>query len=310
MTTVNVPSAGTVWSPAVPLSQSEPLLSPPVVWPCTSRPPDTDTVTLSSAPSRLSVAVFPVIDAEATAALAGEAAAARLAANAAPSAARIPMRFMLGPPDLGLPSTSRTPGGRVSARRRVAQRAHGGDRRGIIRAACRGPSTRRRSAITSTGSFGRRGRCAAPARTPRTSSRRPTSGSCGGRALVRREDDLGYLYRRLRHTYFNARRTASRRPQVAAQLDDVQTASWRADLQPEQAAETNLVLEAVAALPEPMREVLVAVDVVGLSYAEAGRRSASTRTPSPAGSRGPGSRSRRRCEDDREAAEKRPRRGH
>jgi RNA polymerase sigma-70 factor, ECF subfamily len=89
--------------------------------------------------------------------------------------------------------------------------------------------------------------------------------------FLRREDDLGYLYRALRHTYFSARRTASRRPQVAAQLDDVQTASLRSDVQPEQAAETNLVLEAVAALPQPMREALVAVDVLGLSYAEAGK---------------------------------------
>jgi RNA polymerase sigma-70 factor (ECF subfamily) len=89
--------------------------------------------------------------------------------------------------------------------------------------------------------------------------------------LVRREDDLGYLYRTLRNTYFNARRAASRRPQVAAQLDDVQAASARADVQPEQAAETNLVLGAIAALPQPMREVIVAVDVLGLSYAEAGK---------------------------------------
>src|SRR6187549_992258 len=51
--------------------------------------------------------------------------------------------------------------------------------------------------------------------------------------FVRREDDLAYLYRTLRHTYFNMRRTASRRPQVVAQLDDVQTASSRADVQPE-----------------------------------------------------------------------------
>jgi RNA polymerase sigma-70 factor (ECF subfamily) len=89
--------------------------------------------------------------------------------------------------------------------------------------------------------------------------------------LVRRDDDLGYLYRTLRNTYFNARRTASRRPLVTAQLDDVQAASSRTDVQPEQAAETNLVLEAVAALPPPMREVLVAVDVLGLSYGEAGK---------------------------------------
>jgi RNA polymerase sigma-70 factor (ECF subfamily) len=89
--------------------------------------------------------------------------------------------------------------------------------------------------------------------------------------FVRRDDDLGYLYRTLRNTYFNARRTASRRPRVATDLENVQAASTRSDSQPEKAAETSLVLDLVAALPEPMREVLVAVDVVGLSYAEAGK---------------------------------------
>ncbi len=89
--------------------------------------------------------------------------------------------------------------------------------------------------------------------------------------FVRRDDDLAYLYRALRHTYFNARRSASRRPHVAAPLDDVHAASTRADIQPEQAAEVSLVFDAVAALPDPMREVLVAVDILGLSYAEAGK---------------------------------------
>jgi len=89
--------------------------------------------------------------------------------------------------------------------------------------------------------------------------------------FVRRDDDLAYLYRTLRNTYSNARRTASRRPQVAADLDDVHAASTRTDSQPDLAAENNLVLAAVAALPEPMREVLVAVDLIGLSYAEAGK---------------------------------------
>ena len=89
--------------------------------------------------------------------------------------------------------------------------------------------------------------------------------------FVRRDDDLGYLYRTLRNTFFNARRTASRRPQAGTQLDDVQVASSRADSQPEQAAETNLVFAAIAELPQPMREALVAVDVLGLSYAEAGK---------------------------------------
>ena len=89
--------------------------------------------------------------------------------------------------------------------------------------------------------------------------------------LLRKEDDLGYLYRTLRNTYFNARRTASRRPRVVAELDDVYAGSTRRDSQPELAAETNVVLETVAALPAEKREVLVAVDVVGLSYADAGR---------------------------------------
>jgi RNA polymerase sigma-70 factor (ECF subfamily) len=89
--------------------------------------------------------------------------------------------------------------------------------------------------------------------------------------FLRRGDDLAYLYRALRNTYFNARRTASRRPRVTADLGDVQVASSRSDSDPEMATAANLVLEAVAALPEPMREVLVAVDVIGLSYAEAGR---------------------------------------
>jgi RNA polymerase sigma-70 factor (ECF subfamily) len=89
--------------------------------------------------------------------------------------------------------------------------------------------------------------------------------------FVRRDDDLAYLYRTLRNTFFNARRTASRRPQVAAELDDIQAASTRSDSDPQLASEAHLLLETVAALPEPMREVLVAVDVIGLSYAEAGK---------------------------------------
>jgi RNA polymerase sigma-70 factor, ECF subfamily len=89
--------------------------------------------------------------------------------------------------------------------------------------------------------------------------------------FLRKDDDLGYLYRTLRNTYFNTRRTASRRPCVVAELDDVHAASTRRDAEPELAVETNLVLDAVAALPASRREVLVAVDVVGLSYADAGR---------------------------------------
>jgi len=89
--------------------------------------------------------------------------------------------------------------------------------------------------------------------------------------FVRKDDDLGYLFRTLRNTYYNSRRTASRRPRIASDLDNLHAASPRTESQPEIAAETNLVLAAVAGLQDPMREVLVAVDVLGLSYAEAGK---------------------------------------
>ena len=61
--------------------------------------PDTDTITLSSAPSRLSVAVRSLIDAELTAACAGTAVAARLAASATASAANVVVRFTSSPLD-------------------------------------------------------------------------------------------------------------------------------------------------------------------------------------------------------------------
>src|SRR3954470_13921060 len=98
-TTVNVPSAGTVCSPSVALSQSVEPLRPPPDWLCTSTPPnaDTDTITSSSAPSRLSVAVVPTTDAELTAAAAGTAVAPKVTAAVTASAARIIDRFTSGP---------------------------------------------------------------------------------------------------------------------------------------------------------------------------------------------------------------------
>ena len=127
--------------------------------------------------------------------------------------------------------------------------------------------------------------------------------SCGGR--LRHEDDLGYLYRAAPHLLQRAAHGLAGRRSLRSSTT-FQTASWY--LQPEQAAETNLVLEAVAALPEPMREVLVAVDVVGLSYAEAeGARRPRERHPQPACA-GP-AQGRGRYEDDQEAAEESTERG-
>ena len=96
--TATVPLAGTVCGPGVALSQSVPSDRPPVVCPCTSRPPDTDTVTLLSVLSRFSVAVVPSNEAEVAAASAGPAVAPSAAASAAPlSTARMVLRFTSSP---------------------------------------------------------------------------------------------------------------------------------------------------------------------------------------------------------------------
>jgi RNA polymerase sigma-70 factor (ECF subfamily) len=89
--------------------------------------------------------------------------------------------------------------------------------------------------------------------------------------FLRSEDDLGYLLRVLRNTFLNARRTAARRPRSAVMPDEPQFVEQRASAQPEQAVETSELFDAIAALPDHFRDVVVAVDVAGLSYRETAR---------------------------------------
>jgi RNA polymerase sigma-70 factor, ECF subfamily len=88
---------------------------------------------------------------------------------------------------------------------------------------------------------------------------------------LRGDDELAYLMRVLRNTFLDSRRTASRRPQVAAALEELELADDRSAERPEQALEARELYEAIAQLPEDFRLALVAVDIVGLSYSEAGR---------------------------------------
>ena len=89
--------------------------------------------------------------------------------------------------------------------------------------------------------------------------------------MLRRDEDLAYLLRVLRNTFLNARRTASRRPQQAPLPDDAPIAEQQSTVQPDAAAEASELFEAIAGLPDDFRDVIVAVDVVGLSYGEAAR---------------------------------------
>jgi RNA polymerase sigma-70 factor, ECF subfamily len=87
--------------------------------------------------------------------------------------------------------------------------------------------------------------------------------------LLRGDDDLAYLMRVLRNTFFTSRRTASRRPVTSASLEDVVAADPQPTSQPERALDVQELYAAVAELPEDFRFALVAVDILGLSYREA-----------------------------------------
>ena len=89
--------------------------------------------------------------------------------------------------------------------------------------------------------------------------------------LIRNEDDLGYLLRALRNTFFTRLKTERRRLRpgpLPEQLDLVADPHAR---DPEAAVEAGELYAAIAALPEDFRDVLVAVDVTGLSYKETAR---------------------------------------
>src|SRR3954449_6172694 len=82
-------------------------------------------------------------------------------------------------------------------------------------------------------------------------------------------DPLPYLLQALRHTHHSRWRSAACRPVTAAAPEDLELRDPRAMGDPERALETREVFARVAALPAPQREVVVAVDLLGLSYAEA-----------------------------------------
>jgi RNA polymerase sigma-70 factor, ECF subfamily len=82
--------------------------------------------------------------------------------------------------------------------------------------------------------------------------------------------ELAYLMTMLRNRFIDERRAVARRANVP--LSEVEEpADERAGLRPETVTEHRGVLETVHALDSPFRETVVAVDVLGLSYKEAGR---------------------------------------
>jgi RNA polymerase sigma-70 factor, ECF subfamily len=109
---------------------------------------------------------------------------------------------------------------------------------------------------TSTGSFEPPSRCAVPANSPRTWSRRPTLSDQG-----------------LRNTWYSHLRAERQRRATAAPDDAApeELATRSTALDPQASLEASEVLEALAVLPQAYREAVAAVDVAGLSYAEAAK---------------------------------------
>jgi RNA polymerase sigma-70 factor, ECF subfamily len=89
--------------------------------------------------------------------------------------------------------------------------------------------------------------------------------------LLRNDDDLGYLLRVLRNVFVSQHRTAMRRPRTQPLPDEYEPADPRSGLRPDLAVEAREVFAVIAALPDDFRDALVAVDVAGLSYGEAGK---------------------------------------
>jgi RNA polymerase sigma-70 factor (ECF subfamily) len=87
--------------------------------------------------------------------------------------------------------------------------------------------------------------------------------------FLRSNDDLGYLLRVVRHTFISSQRARDRRPHDFAPIDDAEIADPATACRPDELAETREVYAVISTLPPNLRDALVAVDVVGLSYAEA-----------------------------------------
>lgn len=87
--------------------------------------------------------------------------------------------------------------------------------------------------------------------------------------LLRSEDDLGYLLRVLRNTYFSSHRAATRRLRPDPLPDDLDRVEDRSSPGPEQALDARELYALIAQLPDPFRDALVAIDLLGLSYREA-----------------------------------------
>jgi RNA polymerase sigma-70 factor, ECF subfamily len=89
--------------------------------------------------------------------------------------------------------------------------------------------------------------------------------------FLRGEEDLWYLMRTLKNVFLSQRRTLARRSPPVPLDEDVDPVEAPDSSRPDEAAQNREVYTAISALPDEMREALVAIDVAGLSYEEASK---------------------------------------
>lgn len=88
---------------------------------------------------------------------------------------------------------------------------------------------------------------------------------------IRRDGDLGYLLRVLRNTWSAMRRSQAARPRTVELGEQIE---WVADPGADPGAtalELRIAYDAIRELSDPLREAIIAVDIVGLSYRQAAR---------------------------------------
>jgi RNA polymerase sigma-70 factor (ECF subfamily) len=91
--------------------------------------------------------------------------------------------------------------------------------------------------------------------------------------FLRRDDDLGYLVKALRNTWYSHLRDerARRESTDLSEREPDELVARTSEGDPQSALEAGEVLEALAELPRPYREAVAAVDIAGLSYSEAAK---------------------------------------
>lgn len=89
--------------------------------------------------------------------------------------------------------------------------------------------------------------------------------------LLRAENDIGYLLRVLRNTYFSSRRATGRRIQADALPDDLERIADPSATAADELLNVHELYGLISRLPDAFREALIAVDLMGLSYREAAR---------------------------------------